>query len=182
MRDHVDRLLAKAERTGKPGLATRFGINTGEVMVGNIGASERFNYGILGDAVNTAARLEVLNKAYGTRMLLGERTAELVGGEMVIRLVDWVRMKGKRKRMVVYELVGTPDEVDEATRAAIDRYTESLRAYREGRFEEAAAGFREVDEALGGDGPSQVLLKRCEAYFAQPPPEAWDGVHVMTQK
>ncbi|MBW1878680.1 MAG: hypothetical protein JRJ84_10000 [Deltaproteobacteria bacterium] len=182
MRDHVDRLLEKAKKTGKPGLATRFGINTGEVMVGNIGASERFNYGILGDAVNTASRLEVLNKTYGTRMLLGERTAELVEAEMVIRLVDWVRMKGKRKRMVVYELIGEPDAVDEATRAAIDRYTESLRAYREGRFAEAAEGFREVDAALGGDGPSQVLLRRCEAYVAQPPPEDWDGVFVMTKK
>jgi len=182
MREHVDRLLAKSAETGRPRLQTRIGLNTGEVMVGNIGASERFNYGILGDAVNTAARLEVLNKTYRTRVLLGERTAALVRDEMVVRLVDRVQMKGKQEPLAVYELIGAREAVDARTREAAARYESAFEAYREERFAEAAEVFQEVDAALGGDGPSQVLLERCETYLHRPPAVDWDGVHVMTRK
>jgi len=174
-------LRERSRRRGEPELRTRFGVNTGEVMVGNIGAHDRFNYGILGDAVNTASRLEGLNKHYGTGILIGERTAELVGDALVLRPIDWVRVKGKAKPLLVYELLGEPAEVGDDLLAASVAFAAALGAYRDGRFDEALEGFVAVDEQLGGDPPSALLALRCGDCLRDPP-SAWDGVYVMAGK
>jgi adenylate cyclase len=177
MRRWSHHLVADAPARGLPALPTRFGVNTGDVMVGNIGAPQRFNYACLGDPVNTAARLEGLNKAYGTQILVGQQTAEMVGDALMFRPLDWVRMKGKALPMLVHELVGAPGELSEDAQTAIEHYRQGLYAYRERRFGEAADLFRQA-----GDAPSEVMIARCEAYQANPPPSEWDGVFVMTTK
>ncbi len=176
-------LVARAEHSGRPALPTRFGLNTGEVMVGNIGAPERFNYAIVGDSVNAAARLEGLNKVYGTSILVGERTAALVGEALVLRQLDWVRMKGKARAMAVYELVGERDSLDESEQLALQRYGEGLALYRQRDFEAAAKRFTEASELGGrGDSAAQVMGQRCENYRVEPPPDDWDGSLVMQTK
>lgn len=179
MRAKVHELIAAAPEKGLPALRTRFGINSGDVMVGNIGAPQRFNYGILGDPVNTAARLQGLNKVFGTEMIVGPRTAELVGDALVLRPLDWVRVKGKREPLAVVELVCEPADLDADTRAIHAGYAQALELYKAGDFEAALAGF----EALEGDPPAAVMASRCRHNLEHPPePGTWDGVFVMKTK
>ncbi len=180
MCEQAEELLEIANREGKPPLPTRFGVNSGDVMVGNIGAPERFNYAILGDPVNAAARLEGLNKVYKTSIIIGQRTAELVGDRMVLRKLDWVRAKGKKQALAVYELVGEPGMVDEARLALVQAYAAALNDYRERRFEAANTAFSQL--AAGGDTASVVLAERSALYAQEPPGPEWDGAFTMTTK
>ena len=183
MRREAAALVASAAERGAPALPTRFGLNTGLCMVGNIGAPNRFNYAILGDPVNAASRVEGLNKVYGTWILIGERTAAQVGDALVLRRVDQVRMKGRVRHMAVYELVGEPDEVAASTRAAITAYEAALDRYLAGDFAGARDDFVAALAAFGGDdGPSRALAERCREYQDHPPPAGWDGVHTMQRK
>ncbi len=176
MQEHATALLAQSASTGAPRLPTRIGIDTGEVMVGNIGAHERFNYGVLGDTVNTAARLESLNKIYGTAIIVGERTVALVGDAMVFRTLDRVLLKGKRNPVLIYELMGASGAVAPALLQTRAVYEAALDHYFAGRFAEALS-------ALGDctDTPSCVLRDRC-ARFAAHPPAGWEGVFVLSEK
>jgi adenylate cyclase len=107
-------LAERSKATGTPDLRTRIGINTGEALIGNVGARERFNYTPIGDAVNTAARIEAINKDYGTRILVGERTVEMLGGQLPTRAVDLTSVKGKLEQVQVFELLDPekPPEVE----------------------------------------------------------------------
>jgi adenylate cyclase len=182
MQAHADALLADAERSGAPRLPTRIGIDSGEVMVGNIGAHERFNYGILGDTVNATARKESLNKVYGTRILAGARTAELAADHMVFRAVDLVLLKGKRTPSRVYELVGEQGMVDPQTLALIDAYERGLALYLDGQFVDALAAFERSRTLQPDDGPTAIMIARCHALIAEPPEGPWDGVTVLAHK
>jgi adenylate cyclase len=102
-------LAAASHEAGKPELRTRIGINTGDALIGNVGARERFNYTPIGDAVNTAARIEAINKEYGTRILVGERTVELLDGRLPTRSVDETSVKGKLQQVRVFELLDPDD-------------------------------------------------------------------------
>ena len=159
MMDHVDRLLASADDVGHPRLPTRIGLDTGTVMVGNIGAHDRFSYGILGDAVNTTARLEGINKVYGTRIIVGPTAAANIGDRLVLRPLDEVLAVGKVKPTWIFEAVGVPGEVPADVLDQLDRYAEALSHYRAGDFGVAAERFA----AIPDDPPSAVMAARCRA-------------------
>ncbi|AKF04114.1 adenylate/guanylate cyclase domain-containing protein [Sandaracinus amylolyticus] len=176
-------LDAKWQAEGKPPMKTRIGVNTGECVVGNIGSHERMNYTVMGDSVNLASRLEGLNGAYGTWIMLGETTADAVKSEMLVRPLDWVAVKGKARAILVHELLGTRASSSEAQRDGVERYREALDLYRARRFEEAAAAFERAREAFGGDDePSAAMAQRCRAYVAEPPPSDWNGASVRHSK
>lgn len=181
---HAARALdAKWQAEGKPPMKTRIGVNTGECVVGNIGSHQRMNYTVMGDSVNLASRLEGLNGQYGTWIMLGETTAELVKDEMLVRPLDWVAVKGKARAVLVHELVGTRAAATAAQQQGTLRYREALELYRARRFDDAAAAFDRAREAFGGeDGPSDVMAARCRAYRDTPPPIEWDGSYVRTEK
>ena len=166
-------LAATDARTLQPILPVTIGVNTGDCLAGNIGAAERFNFNILGDPVNTAARIKGLNSVYGTRLLIGETTAAQIGDALLVRPVDWVRMKGKTRPVLVHELL--PDDGNPRTRAAVDTYREGLEAYREGRFERAADLFERTPWA-------SPMAARARAFQADPPPPDWDGSFTMRTK
>lgn len=163
-------LVARSAQEDRPPLPTRIGVNSGEVLVGNIGAPQRFNYAAVGDPVNTAARLEGLNKQYGTDLLIGQRTAELAGAAMVTRPIDLVRVKGKLQPVLVFELIADAELATEAQRALARDHGAAFAAYRRRAFAEAAEAFEAI-----GDAPATVLAERCRVMEASPPPEGWDG-------
>jgi adenylate cyclase len=101
----------------------------------------------------------------------------------VFRPVDWVAVKGKKRGILISELVGLSDEVDDSIKAAVEEYRAALDLYRARKFDEAATRFDEAGAAFGGnDGPSDTMAARARTYTDAPPPDDWDGTFVMTSK
>jgi adenylate cyclase len=147
------------------------------MLVGNLGCKYRFCYGMLGDHVNLASRLEGLNKMYGTEILIGENTAAMVEGEFVLREVDQVRVKGKLIPVRVFELVaGYGEPLPEQKQSVLTLYAEGLKAYRKQDWLVAENTFKHCLELDPDDGPSRVMIQRCRIFMQDPPPADWDGV------
>ncbi len=161
------------QRTGAT-LRMRVGLNTGDVVVGNMGSRKRFNYTILGDAANLASRLEGANKAFGTETMVSESTWQLASSEFCGRKLADLRVVGRKTAVPVYELTGFAGD---AAPAARDAFAAGLARFREGNF----AGAKEIFERLPDDPAAQRYLKRCTELCAQPP-ASWDGVWGLTEK
>jgi class 3 adenylate cyclase len=185
--DHLAALEALAPnwREGKwPELAVRIGINTGDMLVGNIGSDQFQDFTVMGDAVNLASRLEGTNKDYHTHVLATSDVRDATGGAFTWREIDLVRMVGRTQAVRIYELIGEEGCLarDPARRTAHQRYADGLAALRARDFTGAATAFRAALEARPGDGPSEVMLARAEAYRETPPPADWDGVYQKLTK
>ena len=140
-RPPADALFASPEWEGRPPLVTRFGLHTGEVLVGHFGAPDRLSYTCLGDGVNLAARLEGLNKQYGTTLLVSDAVREAVGPAFVFRFLDVVAVSGKGQAVRVYELLGPAGEAGPRVERA-RAYEAALALYLGREFERALAGSR----------------------------------------
>jgi len=169
-----------AER-GKPVIDIGIGVNTGTMWVGNMGSNLRFDYSLLGDNVNLGARLEGTNKQYGTHMIISEFTQAAVADLFVFRKLDLIRVKGKTRPVVIFELLerrpGTPEKIELAT-----RFEQGLDLYSNRRWNEALEVFESVRRDFNDDAPSRVFIERCRAYLENPPPDDWDGAYTMTTK
>jgi adenylate cyclase len=183
MRDARRALGSEWAKMGRPRLQARTGINSGPMLVGNLGSSYRFAYGVLGDHVNLASRLEGLNRVYGTEILMGENTVALLDGSFLVREIDMVRVKGRTQAARIYELVAAagadlPAAQDEALRL----YVAALEAYRKQLWGEAFALFSKALAVHPEDGPSRTMAGRCRAYQAAPPADDWDGTYEQLVK
>jgi adenylate cyclase len=188
MMDRVREMQKKWEAEGKPQLDIGIGLNTGVASVGNMGSALRYGYTALGDTVNLSARLEGLNKDYGTHILVNETTYAATKDEgFVFRELDLIRVKGKLQPVTIYELIGraaensvygTPDEV----RTRVDLFREAHELYRKRRWEDAQKSFQTILDKWPDDGPSRTYWKRCQDYLFDEPPIGWDGVFTMTHK
>ena len=175
-------LRARFAQEGRPILHMRIGMNTGNAVVGNMGSSKRFDYTMMGDTVNIAARLEGVNKVYGTYTMISQSTYEQCRDYVVARELDAVNVVGKAEPVVIYELIGLPGEVDNHMEQLIGHYANGLAAYRQQKWKEAIGHF---DKALAfnpGDSPSLTMKERCVEYYQTPPPEGWNGAYTMTSK
>ncbi|MFH1091587.1 MAG: adenylate/guanylate cyclase domain-containing protein, partial [Pseudomonadota bacterium] len=173
---------AEVMAEGLPEIRVRMGLNTGPMIVGNMGSEERFDYTVMGDSVNLASRLEGANKQYGTEIMISESTYQEVEGQVEVRELDLLRVKGKKEPIRVFELVaekgGTPAKKAEV----IARYNQGLSLYRDMDFSAAERSFLQALEIDPEDGPSKTYIERCRAYQQQPPPVDWDRVFTMTSK
>ncbi|WP_431201549.1 adenylate/guanylate cyclase domain-containing protein [Bradyrhizobium betae] len=169
-----------ADDLGQP-LQIRIGINSGRMLVGNIGSELRLNYTVIGDAVNVASRLEGANKAYGTHILIGETTERLARGTVVTREVDSIAVYGREEGVAVYELIGIAGEDASAT-GWIARYEQGLSSYRARRFAAALVDFEAVLAERGHDRPAELMGERCREFAAAMPDAAWQPVAALRTK
>lgn len=167
---------------GKPVIHVRIGLNTGPMVVGNMGSKERMDYTIMGDSVNLAARLEPANKGYGTYMMMGEETYKQASDNVEARELDLLRVVGKKEPVRVYELLGRKGEVEPLKMDAMKLYRQGIEDYSKMEWDAAIDLFKRALSLNGDDGPCRVYIQRCEEYKAAPPPEGWDGVYVLTHK
>jgi len=182
MQEKLVGLREKWSSSGETPIRIRIGINTGEVIVGNIGGEKRFDYTVLGDNVNLASRLEGANKEYATNIMISDATYDSCKDKILARELDIILVKGKNKPTKVYELISLiGDKKAEEAIEKMDLYFQALELYRQKGFEPALDYFKRSYEKLG-DYPSKVYIQRCEFYLKNPPTENWDGVFEMKTK
>jgi adenylate cyclase len=175
MQAAMDGLNAQLAADGLPPLGMRIGVHTGMVLVGNMGSAiGRLYYTALGDSVNLASRLEGANKAYGTNILVSAATVEKLGGEIPMRRVDLVKVKGKHKAVEVL----TPCE-DKRLAETSDA---AVLAFRKAQWDASEALWREVLGFAPQDSVAAVYLQRIEAMHSAPPPGDWDGSMALDSK
>ncbi|MEW6076754.1 MAG: adenylate/guanylate cyclase domain-containing protein [Thermodesulfobacteriota bacterium] len=182
MMEAVKEINQHNRRSDLPELAIGIGINTGSVILGNIGSEKKLDYTIIGDNVNLTSRLEGLTKAYHCGIIISGDTCQHVRDRVLCRLVDYVIVKGKNKPVMIYSVLG---HLASADRDALEIAALSEKAfdlYRERRFEEAMAVYREIRKIRPDDFLAAMFMERINGHMTAPPPADWNGAHVLTSK
>jgi len=181
--EQVGKLNQQWKNQGKIPFPTRIGMHTGDVIIGNLGASDRLNYTAIGDNVNVASRLERLNKVYGTQIIISAAIQNRVADDFITRKLDCVVVKGRKKSGFIYELIApSTDSNKERHRPFIQSYEAGLDAYRQQKWDEAITHFQQCLLIKTDDNSAQLMIERCQQYQSHPVPDGWDGAWVYTEK
>ena len=182
MNNRLIELRVKAVQEGITPLTVRMGVNTGQMVVGNMGSSQRMNYTIMGDAVNLASRLEGANKAYGSGMMISESTYRSCEEDIDVRELDRIMVVGKSEPVTVYQLLSRKNQTTGADADLVDQFSKGLEFYKAGDFRLAKSEFSSCLEIFADDGPALTYISRCQAFADNPPDADWDGVYRLTEK
>ena len=166
----------------RPELFMRIGLNTGPAVVGNMGSRNRMDYTMMGDTVNTAARLEGINKVYGTYTLISESTRSNIDNAVALRELDLVKVVGRTEPLRVYEVIGYYAEINDKLQETLRSYQKGLEAYRQRNWDLASHCFGQALQLTPNDKPSQVMRDRVNEYMSTPPPDAWLGAYSAIEK
>lgn len=176
----LERFNKEIAADGVPPFGMGLGINTGSVVVGNMGSSQRFDYTCLGDSVNLASRLEGQSKPYHVKMVIGPQTYEYVKDEYLCLELDCLAVKGKTKGVNIYTIV----EKNGLNIAASRSHAEFLMHYREQNWDKALEYIPYIEQAFEGDMTEyyEMMKERVEDYRKNPLPKDWDGVYRTNSK
>jgi adenylate cyclase len=179
----MHRALLSLRRSLRADLDCGVGLNSGEVVAGNMGSAERFDYTVIGDAVNLASRLEGLTKRYGVFCVVGERTVASAGAAYTFRSIDLVRVKGRQQPVAIFELLSGPGHVVAAYHRLAD-FEAGVVAFRRGDFAAARASLTTFASANPDDVVAGLYLERLAALAARGDvvPDGFDGVFDHTEK
>ncbi len=182
MQDYLTRFYQAQQSDDLPEFITRIGLHSGTMVIGHIGSSSRSDYTAIGDTVNTASRLEGVNKQFGTNIIISESTYEQAKNFVEVRELDSIRVKGRHKPISIFELMAKKGEITPQNERKRTRFADGLNLYRAKAFHDAQSVFKSILEENPGDGPSQTYVSRCETLAQQTLPERWDGVFTLTTK
>ena len=165
-----------------PQIKMGFGLNTGNMVVGNMGSSFRMAYTIMGDSVNLGSRIEGLTKNYGVDIIVSEHVKAQVP-DMLYRELDTVRVKGKDVAVTIYEPFGKLSQVDSAQLKQLDLYAQALNSYKKQDWAAAEKQFKQLDENnLQSHTLHALYLARIKQFKQIPPPKNWDGIFTYETK
>lgn len=183
MREHINESPSLLDHNGEPIFEVSCGVNCGTAFVGNIGASVRMKYTVIGDPVNLASRLGGLNSRYHTFCVVSENIAKSSGVKDAYLLtnLDCVTVKGKSVGIRVYDLIGRKISATLKESQVCTLYNKGIDLYYARKFDEAAKLFQEVLD-VDDYKAAEILAKRCKKFAESPPPADWDGAEKMTQK
>ena len=192
MRDRLDQLRNKWKNENDwpeivYSMQHRIGLNSGEMVTGNMGSEMRMNYTMMGDTVNLAARLEPAAKQYGIYIFVGENIYKASNDEYVFRFLDFLSVKGKNIPVKAYELIDKKEKIDQSSLELIETFENGLDYYFNQDWESALEFFEkskllELEFAGRNTNPSKVFISRCKHFIANPPVDTWDGVWRMNTK
>lgn len=166
---------------GWPQLPTRIGVHGGPLMLARVGASHHHEYRLVGDAVNTASRIEALSKHLGTKLLISEDMLAHLD-DLLTRPMGAFLLAGKSTPVRIGELVARAVDASAEQRWLCMAFADALAAYRARRWDEAAARWSAILQKFPNDGPSRFYLQRTRHHVAEPPPADWDAVERMASK
>lgn len=180
--NEINKTLYETGKIPMP-INTRIGINTGQMVVGNMGTEKKMNYTIMGNDVNLAARLEGVNKKYGTWILISESTWNETKGMFLGRRLDRVRVVGINTPVQLYNVMAVKNEANEEMIHLVDAFEKAISLYRERQYEKALQAFKECQKIKADDEPTKMYIERMEGLVADPElAKAHDDIVNMTSK
>lgn len=178
LRKELEKFNAERVVQGQVRIDFGIGINTGELMLGTVGSENRLDTTVIGDTVNLASRLEALTKYFRTPILISDYTYRALSAPetLPLRKIDLVRVSGKEKAIIIYELITYEDSrLADRKLASLVNFYQAIDFYSQGRFKEALKIFQQILRFNPGDTVTQKYESRCEAYITEPPVQGWDS-------
>jgi len=180
--DRLNRLNEELKAQGMVPLQARIGINTGTMVVGNMGSKQKSDYTVMGDHVNLGSRLEGANKPFGTKIMISEFTYDVIRDQFEVRYLDRLRVPGRAKPVKTYELLSEKGKLSSAWVQALPLYHEGIHLFNDRSYELARTKFLDVLTILGQDKVCEIYIQRAESFITTPPAKEWDGVFDVKTK